>query len=92
MKNIFDTFTPDEINEYNRSLTIARPLFEKGPRWGQVVNLVIEEIMEKRIPKCLHPVEKVDFIRVGLAVGYNKCGACGRQVEVAGYKEIKSDS
>jgi len=46
-----ETFNEFERHEYLRMTREIRPHFRNGPIWGRVVNLIIEEIIDKRKDK-----------------------------------------
>lgn len=45
---IIDTFTQDEISEYQWALHKLKKIFRNGPIYGNAVSLLIDEIVDKR--------------------------------------------
>lgn len=49
-----ETFDDLEKLYYQRSIENLKKIFVNGPRYGNAVNLLISEIIERRKPKCKH--------------------------------------
>jgi hypothetical protein len=53
--NDIDTFTEDEKMEYQRAAEILKKVFGNNPNFGNALNCFVNEIIDRRKPKCKHP-------------------------------------
>lgn len=56
MKPWIETFTEAERFEYLNIVDNIRPYFRNGPIWGNVVSLIIEEIIDRRNVRAKWPI------------------------------------